>query len=108
MAKGVAMRSFLVLAALLAGEAWAHARWNKTGPLKPRTDSAGLKEPAPCGGAAIDETRRATLTAGDTITVTWEETVDHPGSYKLSFAQDGANFTLIEEIPDDQDGAVNS
>ncbi len=103
------MQRFLIAAILVtaSGTASAHARWLLDGKLKPRTDASGLKEPAPCGGAAVDESRRATLVAGETLKVEFEETVQHKGHFSISFSPDGATgFTdnVIESnIVDDKD-----
>lgn len=107
------MRRTFVLAAGLAAataasEASAHARLKLTGTLKPRSDSSGLKV-GPCGNVAVDETKRVTLQAGDTLTVEWEETINHPGSFKFSFSENGTTgfeSNLLKEVPDTQDGPV--
>jgi predicted carbohydrate-binding protein with CBM5 and CBM33 domain len=107
------MRRTFVLAAGLAAAtaasvASAHARLKPTGTLKPRSDSSGLKT-GPCGSVAVDETKRVTLEAGDTLAVQWEETINHPGSFKFSFSENGATgfeSNLLKEVPDTQDGSV--
>ncbi len=56
----------------------------------PRTTS--LKT-GPCGAA--DSTRGATVTTllpGQTITVTWDEFVDHPGHFRIAFDDDGQDI----------------
>jgi hypothetical protein len=81
--------------------------------MKPRPRSSAQKE-GPCGAAG--STRGATVTTfapGATITVEWDETVDHPGHYRVAFDDDGNdsfrnpsqptdNFpqTLVDQIPD--------
>ncbi len=105
----------LLIAALLttaSGNASAHARWLLDGKLKPRSNESGLKEPAPCGGAAVDESRRATLVAGETIEFKFEETVQHNGHYRIAFSQDGtAGFddnVVKDDIPDDQNDSIKN
>lgn len=78
----------------------------------PRTDM--LKQPN-CGLAG--STRSATptvLAPGETITVRWNEIINHTGHYRISFDPDGEDFTiplsyddttqdtnvLLDEIPD--------
>lgn len=93
---------------LLSPGVLAHARFKVTGVLKPRTIESGLKTP-PCGGASVDETRRVSLVKGQTIKVEWEETINHPGLFKISFSQDGVTgfeTNLIKEVQDDQNGAI--
>lgn len=91
-----------------AGQALAHARFKVTGTLKPRSIESGLKTP-PCGDIAVDETRRVSLTKGQTLKVEWEETINHTGLFKIFFSQDGENgfgSNPIKEIQDDQNGSI--
>jgi len=108
------MRSFswgclLVLA--LAGTAGAHASLRYP---PPRSDA---NKQGPCGVSG--STRGSNVTAfdpGATITVVWDETVDHPGHFRLSFDDDGNDFqnprmpddnfptTLMEPIADKSGG----
>lgn len=88
------------------GDAFAHARL-KT-PV-PRTNDANLKDGvggAPCGGKPRTGTP-AMFTSGQTITVTWEETISHPGCFiiKLSQAND-QNFLMLANPPHSNVGAV--
>src|SRR4051812_28140397 len=83
----------------------AHARLLLDKALKPRTTSTGEKT-APCGSASPtnDSTKRAILKAGDTILVEWEETINHPGWYRLAFSEDGVTGfdanVLKDNLPD--------
>ena len=105
------VRTLLVLL-LLSGTASAHI--TMTAP-PPRTldNKAG-----PCGAAGSKRgTRVTTFAPGATITVEWDETVDHPGHYRIAFDNDGDDvfvnpnnpndnfaFTLMEPIPDKAGG----
>ncbi len=71
----------------------------------PRTTS--LKA-GPCGAAG--STRGAnvtTLMAGSTITVKWDETIDHPGHYRISFDTDGQDFIVPLTANDSTMGLEN-
>ncbi len=73
------------LTALAAGRADAHLDV-----LSPTPRSAELKQ-GPCGGGA-DQPRGEVVHSfrpGQTITVTWDEYVDHPGHFRISFDEDG-------------------
>jgi uncharacterized membrane protein YgcG len=100
------MRTFLVLV-LLSGTASAHI--TMTSPT-PRTTE---NKTAPCGAGATRGTKVAAFAPGETITVEWDETVDHPGHYRIAFDNDGDDvfvnpnnpndnfpFTLMEPIAD--------
>ena len=75
----------LALVCLLATSALAHIQL--TYPLQRYTEQ---KNP-PCGRTA-DLGRGETITVlepGSTITVTWDETVNHPGHFRIAFDEDG-------------------
>jgi len=104
-----------VIALLGPGRALAHLDV-----ISPTPRSQQLKQ-GPCGGGS-DESRGEVVHSfrpGQTITVTWDEYVDHPGHYRISFDPDGqddfvdpASFTdvsgnaavLIDGIPDREGG----
>lgn len=85
-----------VAALLLAPEAGAHIS------LKfPPPRDAALKA-GPCGTAG--SVRGSTVTAfkpGEKITVTWTETVDHPGHFRISFDDDGNDSFVDPKSYDD-------
>ncbi len=55
----------------------------------------------PCGQAGSTRgTNVTTFAPGETITVEWDETVDHPGHYRIAFDDDGNDFTNPNN-PDD-------
>lgn len=89
----------LVLLASLPSVSGAHALM--TSPT-PRSDSDGLKT-GPCGNVAATATPTE-LMAGETITVSWLETVDHPGYYRIAYSAPGdADFEdniLVDQIAD--------
>lgn len=83
--------------------AFAHARWSLTGLVKPRTNATGLKEPAPCGGVARTNTS-VVLQSGSTVDVQFEETINHPGHFRIAFSSVsdlGFNKNiLVDNIPE--------
>jgi hypothetical protein len=96
----VPMRCVVHLAlpfALLVAPRIAVAHIELTSP-SPRTLS---QKDEHCGlaGAPRDPTP-TTVTAGSTITLTWNETIGHPGWYRISFQPDGSTF----EIPPASNG----
>ena len=72
----------------ISTNASAHARWSLNGLVKPRTTATGLKEPAPCGGVARTATP-VVLKSGDTVVVDFEETINHPGYFRIAFSPAG-------------------
>lgn len=56
---------------------------------KPRTVLQKIK---PCGATTVPKgTPTATYLSGETIMVSWKETVPHPGHYRISLDPDGEN-----------------
>src|SRR6187549_2177739 len=97
--------SFLValpaLVALISATAYGHARLKNP---QPRDNQDGYKDPprtppgtgAPCGISEAASQPHTTLTPGAAITVTWEETVNHPGCFVIDFsAANDANFQIL-------------
>lgn len=93
----------LVVVATFGAKVFAHARIKVTGALVPRSNDAGIKT-GPCGGLPR-LAQPATYAPGSTITVTWEETINHPGRYEFYFSPaNDQNFQLLATINDNQDG----
>lgn len=69
----------------------ANAHIQLTSPTQRYTD---LKM-GPCGKGGLDARTQNVTTAkpGATITVKWDETIDHPGHFRIAFDPDGAHFT---------------
>ena len=56
----------------------------------------------PCGTAGSTRgTKVTTFQPGETITVTWDETVDHPGHYRIAFDDDGNDVFVNPNNPND-------
>ena len=85
----------------------AHTRWSLSGNLVPRSTSSGLKT-GPCGGIARTSNSKIFQT-GSTITVSWEETINHPGRFEIYFSPaNDANWVLLKTIVDVQNGGFGS
>lgn len=81
----------LFLALIAPRFGFAHARFRLNGTVPPRNMSTGLKS-GPCGGIARTNAPTV-LTAGQSLVVQWEQTVNHPGYYRIAFSPSGdANF----------------
>lgn len=106
----------LTLVAIIPATAGAHATLTYPAP-RTLANKAG-----PCGaensGRGSDV---AVFEPGETITVTWDETVDHPGHYRIAFDDDGDDdfpeprtpeddfpTTLVDQIPDREGGGLYS
>lgn len=80
---------------------FAHARWSPTGTIKPRSNSSGIKS-GPCGTDA--RTAPTVLNPGATVTLQWEETINHPGRFEIYFSQaNDAGWTLLKTVNDTLD-----
>ncbi|HZH02510.1 MAG TPA: SCE4755 family polysaccharide monooxygenase-like protein [Myxococcaceae bacterium] len=80
---------------LLAAQALAHAHLTEP---RPRDDQS--YKTGPCGNAPRGNAPQV-YRPGERVTVSWTETVAHPGYYQVWFsAADDANFTLLaDQIP---------
>ena len=93
------MRShvLIVLSALTLGVVpVAEAHIAQTFPA-PRTES---QKQGPCGLTDSPRGPELVFEPGETITVRWNETVEHPGHYRIAFDIDGEDFPLPNN-PDD-------
>jgi hypothetical protein len=89
------------IASLIASTAYGHARLKSPTPRDSHSDyksppvgNVGIGEP--CGVARAASQPTSTLTAGAQITVTFEETVNHPGCFVVDFSPaDDANFVKL-------------
>jgi hypothetical protein len=84
----LALLPLLVL--LASATAAAHVKFVSPNPRTPTTSPAPV--PAPCGGDTTRGTQPTTFMAGSVVTLTWNEFIDHPGHYRISFDDDGQNF----------------
>src|SRR5882724_8575981 len=92
------MRFTLACVVVAAAGAPAAAHIKLDSPT-PRTNE--LKA-GPCGAAGSTRgTNISTFLPGQTITVEWDETVDHPGHYRISFDASGADAFPDPAQPDD-------
>jgi MYXO-CTERM domain-containing protein len=94
--------SIVVLLAASAATSQVHAHFNL---LKPaswlKEDSlGGPQKGRPCGPGSLDDVQPTPLSdavttvhAGDTIQVELQETINHPGYFRVSLAADRASFT---------------
>ena len=97
----------VALAAIAALSAFAPPATAHIALLSPKPRSAELKD-GPCG-AGPSETRTTGVTtfrSGQKITVTWKETIGHPGHYRISFDPNGVgafvdpkSFTDLDTAP---------
>lgn len=85
-------------------EAYAHARFKLDGLVKPRDDATGHKV-GPCGDVSRTNSP-AVFSPGQTITVEWEETINHPGFFRIAFSPandtDFDSYVLADKIADTQ------
>ena len=94
---------FLIICiSLIPTSVLAHARWVIDSVTPPRTNDTGLKVD-PCGGKPRT-TRSTIFSAGQTVELEFEETVNHPGHYRIAFSPaNDLNFdsyVLVDNIPD--------
>ncbi|MBX7083166.1 MAG: hypothetical protein K1X88_28425 [Nannocystaceae bacterium] len=91
--------STLGLASLLAGDARAHFRLEAPAANQEQNDLGDPQKFAPCGddGTAVPTGDVTNLVEGGILTITIDETVPHPGHYRVSIAQ------TPDELPPEPD-----
>lgn len=96
------MKGILFLAFFMASSlALAHARLKASEVIKIRSTNPGVKT-GPCGGYPR-VAAPAVVLPGQTLTVSWEETIYHPGRFEFYFSPAGdKNFTLLQTVTNDQ------
>ena len=101
------MKLSLLLVLLIPASASPHARLLPAGALKPRNTNAGNKG-GPCGAARTSQP--TVLAPGQSLTVEWEELIDHPGYYRIAFSpSNDRGFDqniLADHLTDLQGGAL--
>jgi len=94
----MASRTWIAAALVLAfsGSVDAHIAMRSPAPR-----DSGLKA-GPCGTAGSQRGATTTTFApGETITVEWDETVGHPGHYRIAFDDDGNDVFVDPNLPTD-------
>jgi len=92
------LASLLVPVAVLAAPSVASAHIELMNPAPRQTTSIKI---GPCGDATTPRSSSPTvLEPGATITVAWQETIGHPGHYRISFDEDGQDFTVPLDFND--------
>lgn len=87
------------------GAAQAHVRLLQPPPALIEDAQGDPQKNAPCGGPGTPTGVVTTFRAGETITVKWQETIYHPGHFRLALASDRAQ--LVDPTVT-SDGAGNS
>ena len=87
----------------------SHARLNPLQKPAPRSESSGLKS-GPCGNiaATTDPTKKTALLRGSELEISFQETIDHPGYYRIAFSQNddnGFEDNILIEMAADIQGA---
>ena len=103
------MRFSTGLAASLAVFSFASAGWAHIDMTSPDPRSHTELKSAPCGPPG--NTRSATPTyysPGDSVTIHWDETVDHPSHYRIMLDMDGSDFSDPSSFTDTCDSTVDS
>lgn len=83
--------SVLTALALAALTSTAQAHFNLVVPRADRTGDPGGKAP-PCGDVGTSTNAVANYMPGQMITITVDETIDHPGHYRVALAKDMASL----------------
>jgi MYXO-CTERM domain-containing protein len=93
----------LLVWAVLSSPAHAHIKLLKPAPWINEDELGGPQKGGPCGPGGPDDVQPMPLSmsmsefkAGETITVEFEETIYHPGWFRIAVDKDPANFEEIQ------------
>lgn len=86
------MRHFVTASLLFATSALAHIKISAPLSFQVLDNLGNPQKTAPCGGAGTASNVVTTVTAGSQLTVTWNETVYHPGHFRISIAPNMNQF----------------
>jgi hypothetical protein len=87
--RGLTLALFGALAATTSGDAQAHIKLLQPASWAVEDDLGNPQKDGPCGGDGVEETGDVTtFRAGEEITVEWQETVGHPGHFRIAVATD--------------------
>lgn len=89
------MRSFILASALLAWPLSASAHIHLATPQARTDSSTGDQKEQHCGVLGQVRTNRVTTyRPGEQIMVSWAETIDHPGFFRVAFQPNGDTFPI--------------
>lgn len=77
---------------LTATSAFAHIHLDSPASFQVTDALGNPQKTAPCGGAGTASNIVTTVEAGSTLTVSWTDTIFHPGHYRISIAPNQADF----------------
>ena len=89
---GVRITATLAGALVSVGVAQAHVRLLQPPPALVEDAQGDPQKNAPCGGPGTPTGVVTTFLAGQTITVKWQETIYHPGHFRLALTTDRAQL----------------
>lgn len=85
---------------MVAAPALAHIKLTSPGSFQVTDGLGNPQKAAPCGGAGTASGIVTTVEAGSQLTVTWQETILHPGHFRLSIATNQAHFMTPTPVLD--------
>jgi Lytic polysaccharide mono-oxygenase, cellulose-degrading len=95
------LKSSVVLSIVfISSLSWGHARLVSP---TPRSNDSGIKS-GPCGGLARSANPMV-LQGGQSLAISWQETVNHPGKFLFALSMANDNFTQnLASVTDNQNG----
>lgn len=90
------MNARMLVVAIALAPAIANAHIHLVSPLSRTDQLTGEQKEQHCGvtNQVRNPARVTVFKPGETITVTWMETIDHPGHFRIAFQPNGAEFGI--------------
>ena len=82
----------LLLAVLVSVPAWAHIKLLVPDSFQLTDNLGNPQKVGPCGGAGTASNAVTTVVAGSQLTVSWDETILHPGYFRIGIARTANEF----------------
>ncbi|MFO0598326.1 MAG: SCE4755 family polysaccharide monooxygenase-like protein [Myxococcaceae bacterium] len=94
------MRTLPLAVALCSSLAVAHIKLDVPDNFQVVDVYGGPNKAAPCGGAGTASNKVTTVIAGSQLTVSWTETILHPGHFRIGIAQLDTEFVTPTPVLD--------
>lgn len=94
------MRAILISLCVLATPGWAHIKLTVPESFQVTDGFGGPQKVAPCGEEGEPTGAVTTVAGGSLLTVTWTETIFHPGHFRISLANDAGAFVTPTPVLD--------
>ena len=99
----ISLRALGLCGLLAATPALAHIKLDAPADLLVTDTYGNPQKTEPCGGAGTPSNQVTTVEAGSKLTVTWHETIPHPGHFRIAIAPQASQLTTPTAVVQNND-----